>query len=140
MKLFPSIALVAVAALLTAVSAAAQDHAMKANVPFNFTVNGNSLPAGEYTIGSTSANVFSLRNPQQKVNIWAIGMAATNERGQSGSLLFHKYGDRYFLSEISYPHSSARVHLPTSKTEKKAREHTLEARLNVNDNVLIALK
>ncbi len=140
MKLIPRFALVAVAALVTAVSAGAQDHGLKANVPFNFTVNGDSLPAGNYTIGSSSANVLSLKSQQGKVNIWAIGMASTNEPGEPGTLLFHKYGDRYFLSEIRYPHSSTKVHLPTSRTEKKVRDHTLEARLNVNDNILIALK
>lgn len=140
MKLIPSITLVAIAAFVTAVSAGAQDHGMKATVPFNFTVNGNPLPAGSYTIASTSPNMLSLKNQQGSVNMWAIGIPATNEPLQTGSLLFHKYGDRYFLSEIRYPHSSTKVHLPTSRTEKKVRDHTLEARLNVNDNILIALK
>jgi hypothetical protein len=139
MKRIPAITLVAVAALVTAFSAGAQDHGVKAAVPFNFTVNGSSVPAGSYMISSTSANLFSLKNKQENVNIWAVGLTGAKEPGQAGSLLFHKYGDRYFLSEIRYPHSSTMVHLPTSRIEKKVREHTLEASLNVNNNVLIAL-
>jgi len=139
MKRIQTIALVAVAALVTAVNAGAQDHGVKGTVPFNFTVNGSSLPPGTYTISSTGGNVFSLKNQQANVNIWAVGMPRTNEPGQSGSLLFHRYGDRYFLSEIRYPHSSAMVHLPTSRTEKKVRERTLEASVSANNNILIAL-
>jgi hypothetical protein len=139
MKSIPAIALVAVAALVTAVSAGAQDHRVNVTVPFNFTVNGSSLPAGSYTISSASPNVFSLKSKQENVNVWAVGMNWTSEPGQAGSLLFHKYGDRYFLSEIRYPHSSAMIHLPTSRIEKKVRDRTLEASVNTDNNILIAL-
>lgn len=141
MTRIPALAhLVAIAVIATG-SAFAQDHSVTATVPFNFTVNGTSLPAGSYTISSDSAraNVLSIRNRQEKVNIWAVGMVDSNEPGQAGSLVFHKYGDRYFLSDIRYSHSSTKAHFPSSKAEKRAREHTLEAGLNINREVLIAL-
>ena len=140
MKRIIAIALFVAATLIPASSALAQDHRVGATVPFSFTVNGNTLPAGTYRIGSdvTQANMLSIRSRQNKVNIWAMGQTDSGNPG-AGKLVFHRYGDSYFLSEICYPNSSTRVHFPVSKMEKRTRAHTLEAGLNVNDNVLIAL-
>lgn len=141
MTRMPALAHLVAVALIGTGSALAQDHAVKATVPFNFTVNGSTMPAGSYTITSDSSSVpvLSIRNHQEKLNVWAMGLLDPSDVGKAGSLTFHKYGDRYFLSEISYPHSSTKVHLPTSKMEKKAKEHTLEAGLNANRDILIAL-
>jgi hypothetical protein len=141
MTRIPAIAHLAAVALIATGSAFAQDHGVKATVPFNFTVNGSSLPAGSYTISSdsSSANVLSISNRQEKVNIWAMGLKDRNEPGKAGSLVFNKYGDRYFLNEIRFPHSTTKVHFPASKAEKRAKERSLEAGLNVDSGVLIAL-
>ncbi len=47
--------------------------------------------------------MLSIRNRQEKVNIWATGLKDPNEPGKAGSLVFNKYGDRYFLNEIRFP-------------------------------------
>jgi len=127
--------------LITTGCAMAQDHLVKATVPFGFAVNGSSLPAGNYTIGSDvkSPNTLSIRNQQHTVNIWAMGLADMNGSSQPGKLVFHKYGDQYFLTEIRYPNSSTKVHFPTSKLEKRAREHTQVAGLATGGDILIAL-
>ena len=140
MKRIAAVAFYFATALIATGSALAQDHVVQATVPFSFTVNGNTLPAGTYRIGSdvTQANMLSIRSRQNKVNIWTMGLAESGNPG-TGKLVFHRYGDSYFLSEICYPNSSARVHFPVSKMEKRTRAHTLEAGLNVNSNVLIAL-
>jgi hypothetical protein len=141
MKRIAAFALYVAAALIATGSALAQEHAVNATVPFSFTVNGNLLPAGNYTIGSdsTRSNVLSIRNRRDKVNIWALGMINPNNGGKTGNLLFHQYGGRYFLSEIQYPHSTSKVRFPASKAEKSAMENPVEAGLNVNRDVLIAL-
>ncbi len=56
-----------------------------------------------------------------------------------GKLLFHKIGDRYFLSEIDCPAAAMTASLPTSKLEKKARAHMEEASIGRPEQVLIAL-
>jgi hypothetical protein len=141
MKRIAAVALFVAATLITTGSAWAQDHAVKATVPFNFTLNGNTLPAGSYTIASdsTNAGTLSIRNRQEGVNAWVLGMIDSTNTGKAGQLVFHKCGDRLFLSEIRYPYSSTKVRFPMSKMEKRAREHTLEAGLQVNNDVLIAL-
>ena len=141
MKRIAAIALVAVATLIMAGSALAQDHLVKANVPFNFSVRNSPLPAGTYTIGSggSMSNVIDIASREHGVHILAIAMTDPNGTAGSGMLIFHQYGDKYFLSEIRYPDSSANVHFVVTEAEKRARSRAEEARLRVNDNVTIAL-
>jgi hypothetical protein len=130
------------ATFITAGSALAQDHAAKATVPFNFTVNGSWLPAGNYTIesDSTSANIFNITDREKSVHILALGLTDPNYQGQSSKLVFHKYGDQYFLSEICYANSSTKVDFPVSKAEKNAKVQAQEAGLRINNDLMIALK
>ena len=61
MKHITAIALFIAATFITAGKAMAQDYAVQATIPFNFTVNGNQLPAGNYTLGSDITNPRSSR-------------------------------------------------------------------------------
>ncbi len=141
MKRIVTIVLSIAATIITSGSAFAQGHGAKATVPFNFSVSGNWVPAGTYTIGSDAQSgiVIRLTNREQKVNIFALGQIASSDPSQKGEMVFRQYGDRYFLAELHYAHSSTKVHLPMSKTEKSARKHAQEASLRVNNNVLLAL-
>ena len=141
MKRIATIALSIVATLLTSGSAFAQDHDVRATVPFNFNVSGSWLPAGAYTIGSNSPNglVLRLTSRDHKAGAFALGIIDDSNPGQRAEMVFHSYGDQYFLSEIHYPHSSIKVRLPLTKAEKKARKRAEEASLRVNDNILIAM-
>jgi hypothetical protein len=142
MKRIAAIALFVASTLLTAGSAVAQDHRVKATVPFNFTVNNSWLPAGTYTIGSNSdtPNLLSIRDRAKSVHILAMGLTDPRDSEKVGKLVFHRYGNQYFLSEIRCGSASMNVHFPATKLEKKARTQTQEAGLRVNDDVLIALK
>ncbi|MGO9338418.1 MAG: hypothetical protein ACLPY1_13025 [Terracidiphilus sp.] len=144
MKRIAAIALFAAATLITTGSALAQDHGVQATVPFNFSVAGAWLPAGTYTIGSvgSQSNTISIGSREQKVSMYALGLANTNDSSKGGQLVFHRIGTSYFLREVRYAHSSTKVDLPLSKAEKKARQRAMEATeasLPINDNVLIAM-
>lgn len=45
----------------------------------------------------------------------------------TGSLVFHKYGERYFLSGITCPATATTASLPTSPLEQRAKERQKEA-------------
>jgi len=141
MKRIAAIALFVASTLLTAGSAVAQDRQVKATVPFNFTVNNSWLPAGTYTIGSNSdtPNLLSIRDRAKSVHILAMGLTDPRDSEKVGKLVFHRYGNQYFLCEIRSQESAINVQLATSKQEKRAREETQQAGLRVNDDVMIAL-
>ncbi len=143
MKRIAAIALFVAAILIGAGSASAQeDHVANATIPFNFSVSKSVLPAGNYTIGldSTMPNVLIINDWEKGVHALAMGVADPNEAGSAAKLVFHKYGDRYFLSDILYSDSSSMVHFPTTNAEKRVRAQSEEAGLRVNNNVTLALK
>jgi hypothetical protein len=86
------------------VSAGAQSPS-KAKIPFDFIVGDKTLKAGEYVIkvaGSGSMPellAFHDANGKPQVVVNGIRMEAVENNGRS-RLLFTKYGDRYFLSQI----------------------------------------
>lgn len=142
MKRIASIALFFAATFISVGSVMAQDHVAKATVTFPFTVSGSSLPAGNYTIGSdsNSANMVTISDRNKSVHILAIGLVNSGDPGNARRLVFHKYGAKYFLSEVRYADSSMNVRFPVSTMEKRARSRAEEASLPAGKEVMIALK
>ena|ERR1700736_6694182 len=89
--------------LLATVSANAQSIYVKANIPFNFVVTGATLPAGTYSIRSMSLDgrALSISAPDVKVQSMVLALPCKRlEPSTRTKLLFHRYGDQYFLTEI----------------------------------------
>jgi hypothetical protein len=142
MKHITALALFLAATIITAGKAIAQDFAVRATIPFSFTVNGKQLPAGNYTIGSdvTSPRILKISDRTQHAHALAMSMPAAEEKHKSNQLVFHKYGDQYFLCEIRSQESSLNVELPTSNQEKRARAETQVAGVPVHSSeIMIAL-
>ena len=142
MKNIAAVALFIVGTFIAAGPAPAQDHLVKATVPFSFTVGGQTLPSGTYTIGSraTSPELLAIRNWDKKVNILTMGRPDQSDPRHENTLVFHKYGDQYFLSDIHSEGSSMNIHFSTTKAEKRAKAQVEEARIHANEPVLIALR
>src|ERR1700739_1771839 len=106
MKNVVTVALLAVATMIMAGSALAQDHPVKANVPFSFTVSTGSLPAGTYLIDQDSRApcVIHITNREAGVSVMALDLTQSdaNKWEGSGALVFHQIGDKYYLSEVRY--------------------------------------
>jgi hypothetical protein len=141
MKHITAIALFIAATVITAGKAIAQDYAVQATIPFSFSVNGKQLPAGNYTLGTdvTSPRILKISDRTQHANALAVAMPAEEQKHKVNQLVFHKYGDQYFLCEIRSEQSSLNVQLPTTKQEKRARTETQVAGLPANSEVMIAL-
>ena len=142
MKNIAAVALFIVTTFIAAGTAPAQDRLVKATVPFNFKVGNSALPSGTYTIGSemTSPNLLVIRNWGKNVAIQALGLPEQSNPRYDNTLVFHEYGNQYFLSGIHSEGASMDIHFPVTKAEKRAKAHVEEARLSVDEPVLIALK
>jgi hypothetical protein len=142
MNRIAAVTLIVAAGFITAGSALAQEHQVSANIPFNFTLNGRSMPAGHYTIesDSTRPDVLRIDDRDDSVHILAMALPGATDKQADSTLLFHKYGNQYFLSSIRVNGSSLDCHLSTSKQEKWAKAQTQEAAVRVNNDVMIALK
>jgi len=104
--------------LLFATASAYAQTALQANVPFNFIVAGKTLPAGEYTIRSldTIQKVLVIRGSDQSQMVMANSCASANP-SETSKLVFHRYGDRYFLSQIWTAGNSSGAEFPQSSHE-----------------------
>ena len=93
-----------------------------AEIPFEFTVQNTTLPAGEYTMSATSAShdLMLIRNVEARKAI--VVLAPSNETEYKGAndknvVLFHRIGDRYFLAEVKT--EGVRGHVAPSKLERE---------------------
>lgn len=99
--------LVTLALVVMALSTAfAQKTAATVNIPFAFSVDDARMPAGEYIISSTSERVVTLQlvgGHQAKTAMTNNG-SSTKSAGRA-KLVFHKYGNAYFLAAAWLPNS-----------------------------------
>jgi hypothetical protein len=100
---------------------------VKASIPFDFTVNNTTVPSGTYIISSTSTDHLVLRISDQKhVHLLSAALPNPANGGKANVLVFHKYGNQYFLSQIRSETASMNLRLPVWKAEKRARMQTQE--------------
>jgi|SRR5271165_3872778 len=137
MKRIAAIAIGLLASLAAVGSASAQDHQVKANIPFDFYVGGTWLPAGTYTIESNAgAQAIQILSADKRNDVMTVVLADEKNAGP-GQLVFKKYGDQYFLHEVLCSAGHMNVQLPTSKWEKRAE--TREASAAPASDVYLAL-
>lgn len=97
--------LATVALAMAAVSANAQARANKvvANVPFEFSVGYKAMPAGEYSVETivSAGNGLLIQSTDGKISALRLSDATNriNDKSQP-RLVFHRYGERYFLAEV----------------------------------------
>jgi hypothetical protein len=81
----------------------AQTVDMKVRIPFSFIAEDRTLPAGEYVITRIGGGKESMRLAQNDGS-GLVTLLPTRVQARAwkdhGRLIFHKYGDRYFLSEV----------------------------------------
>jgi len=92
--------LIALAILLLASTASAQQTNMKVNVPFDFFVGEQVYPAGEYTLRSMAGNDAMIRidgRSEVRSAMLPSNPCAVRQRSEQTKLVFHRFGDSYFL-------------------------------------------
>lgn len=136
MKRITAIALLTFASCVTAARALDVDPSVQANVPFDFIVGDRVLPAGTYKITEQSAGVIMIQNRDKHVTV--LTLAEGDDATKGNKLIFDRYGDRYFLSEVLCPHSNLTVQIPASKMEKAAQKQ--EASIHDSGQTLVAVK
>lgn len=107
--------------LLLAVSAAqAQETAVKADIPFNFVVGNQTLPAGEYTVLNQGAvgQAVLIRSYAGKTALFASTQPCSSSGPSAKTkLVFHTSAGRYFLYQIWTEGNSSGRQIPKSRAE-----------------------
>ena len=115
------------------------DTKIVAQVPFDFIIGSKVVPAGQIIVQSAapSARTLAMRNQRAKINLMANPTRAESKKpATKTALVFHKYGNRYFLSEVKLEGSQTLYRLPESRAEAELRAQNVQA----TEEILLALK
>lgn len=113
--------------LMTPLMAAAQlasNVKIATQVPFDFVVGDKVFPAGKCIVQAANAatDTILIRNKNTRTSLYSPTDAAEGaETAATDELVFHKYGDRYFLSTIRVEGTRIVYLLPESKEEAGLR-------------------
>jgi len=127
MKKYAATLLILMLAGLTGLANAQTGTTIIAEVPFDYIVNGKTMPAGEISvkvenngqayleITSGQRSAFAIPNPDE-----------TARPAEETSLVFHKYGDRYFLAGVKRAGQNRNYELPAGSLEKELRASNVD--------------
>jgi hypothetical protein len=118
------------AALLGSTGLYAQEKAV-ANIPFTFSVADKTMPAGQYTIQQPSLStkgvvrVQSVTNGESALVLASASNASYKSKDNvQAKVIFHRYGDRYFFSEIWTADGGLCGKVVPTKLERETRSNS----------------
>ena len=93
-----------------------------AQVPFDFVAKGQAMAGGSCSVAVTGNSSTILLISCGKQHVYALPMASQSARpSENTSLLFRRYGDRYFFAGVKQEGESRGYEIPASKLERELR-------------------
>ena len=124
-QILKTFTMISVLIVLSAVSTRAQaGNSFMVNIPFEFSVSGKTLPAGEYTVARVGVSLDGLTIRGNDVKDGASALTRSTETGDIQNqtrVVFSRYGNQYFLSQIWISGRSSGRALFRSKEERTAQ-------------------
>ena len=130
-KVIKRLTILSLVSMFTLCAAAASANAqfsnpIRAKIPFDFNVGDKKLAAGEYTFSRLSpfsgSRVMSVSSVDSSAQVFQSTIAASVLTPKNEStLVFHKYGDQYFLEEVWTGGELEGTQLPESRGERTIR-------------------
>ncbi len=107
-------------------------HLVTADIPFDFIVADQTFPAGKYTVRTSSDNgkVLKIASLDAKSSIVRLSNSVTDSQGtnRNARMVFHRYGQDYFLAEVWSGENSGRQLIKSKKEVKLEHERALIAK------------
>ncbi len=116
-----ALAAAALLALAAPGALAADRVVLRVEIPFNFVVADQQLPAGSYRIvEAQDPGAVRIYSADQKHLLSTFCLQASPDVSQGRTLVFHKHDGRYFLKTIRGADGFG-AYLPETRTEKQAQ-------------------
>ena len=121
-QLIAGVFALAIALVINAGQTSAQSQALRVDVPFDFSANNKTLPAGTYVVYPATDNRVMWRVQGADQPYATLVLAKRSQAGEHGNtrISFRRYGDRYFLTGFKTPVNQ--IELPMSGSEKDFRQ------------------
>jgi len=111
-----------------------------ANIPFQFSVGEKTLPAGQYRVtcmnSGYGAGVIHLSNSNGAVG--ATAASVTGKAKDHARLVFHRYGDRYFLVQAWAAGEELGLEITKSRAERELQRELATVKPSSETVALIA--
>ncbi len=136
-QVLKTITILSLLLVLAAVSVNAQqlsENSIAINIPFDFAVGETKLPAGNYTLGRialTSSYDRLVIQSADGLGDTHTGMTRPNRASEvqkQSKLVFNRYGDQYFLSQVWMAGSDTGRDLFQSRNERNLANESKLAR------------
>jgi hypothetical protein len=104
---------------------------IEADIPFQFSAGGSTLPSGKYFIrvlDNTELKVMEIRSADGATSaFFDVEPTEANSAPANSELVFNKYGDRYFLADLFDEGDPSGSEVVKSRDEKAASREAAEA-------------
>ncbi len=110
---------------------------VRANVPFEFVAADRALPAGMYDITEVAAHAMFIREYKSGNAMMVQFRPASGKQVMHAKLVFHKYGDRYFLYQAWSVDGEG---IQVRKSELEKEQSLADGGLAALQEVVVALR
>ena len=110
--------------VLTSTLAPVYGQSMKVDIPFDFVAAQATLPAGEYRVSRNdpAQGVVRLISSKGSSAICLTSGIQSNRPSNTAKLVFNRYGNHYFLSQVwAQGHTTGQVLRPSKAEREIAR-------------------
>jgi hypothetical protein len=109
------------------VKAQALTYGLRANIPFAFSVGNTQLPAGKYSVSRALPNsgdgLIAINSLGGKASALRTTIpVTTGQPRDKATLVFHRYGDQYFLFQVWGAGESTGLTFVRSRSERELQE------------------
>jgi len=106
-----------------------------ADIPFPFVVAGQTLPAGHYIVSPVSNSYLRIQGSAHQGRFAPTNITQRSASDTRCKLVFHRYGDSYFLSEVWVTGNARGRQLLRSRAERE-----LTAKAAAEENTVVAAR
>lgn len=90
------------------------------NIPFAFQIGFCNMPPGRYAVEMKGNDVLSIKG-DSGIAAMMVMWAATNRMSPNSAIIFHRYGDEYFLREVRTARNQGFLWSGETKAERRAK-------------------
>jgi hypothetical protein len=102
-----------------------------ADIPFAFTVANHTLPPGRYTVTRMSQTTLRMFNSHGQGTVVLTTGAEGKAPESTGKMVFHRYADAYFLSQVWVAASGIGRKVFQSRSEDELAKKRIEMEIAV---------
>ena len=122
--LFPLLTMLLLMAAGAAYAQLGSKAEVRANVPFDYKVGNAAMTAGNCSIRAAgTADVLAIRCAGSEAKL-ALTSLVSGKPATETKLVFHKYGDEYFLAQIWIEGENTGRQFPRTRTENELMSKT----------------